>query len=154
MNVLWHMFITFCVALLPILEIRGAIPYGFAFGLEWWQTFIAGVIGNLLPVPFIILFIRKIFFWLKDKNRYVGAIYRLEKRAQAKAAKIQNYQLIGLLLFVAVPLPGTGAWTGALIAAILDLRLKKAFPAIAAGVIIAGLIVTAMTYGIKLFFFT
>ena len=99
MNVLWHMFITFCVALLPILEIRGAIPYGFAFGLEWWQTYIVGVIGNLLPVPFIILFIRKIFFWLKDKNRYVGAIYRLEKKAQAKAAKIQNYQLIGLLSF-------------------------------------------------------
>ena len=142
-----HLLIVFLMAMLPVVELRGAIPYGFAFGLPWWQVMVASIIGNMLPVPFIILFIRKIFMWLKDRNRFAGAIYRFEKKLEKKAEKVVRYQMFGLFLFVAIPLPGTGAWTGALIAAMLDMRVKEAFPPILLGVITAGIIVAVVTYG-------
>lgn len=135
--------------MLPVVELRGAIPYGFAFDLPWWLTYLASVAGNLLPVPFIILFIRRIFAWLKNLGPFANMIYRLERKAVRGAAKLKNGLFIGLFLFVAIPLPGTGAWTGALIAAFLDLRLKKALPAITAGVLAAGIAVSIMTYGLE-----
>jgi uncharacterized membrane protein len=140
--------ITFFVSLLPIVELRGAIPVGAALGLPHLTTFIISYIGNLLPAPFIILFIRRIFEWMKKKSDRLGRIAeKFEKRAETKKGTIEKYKFWGLLLFVAIPLPGTGAWTGALVAAMMDMRLKRAMPAIILGVLIAGVIVTTVTYG-------
>ncbi len=149
MTELIHLLATFGISMLPLVELRGAIPYGFAFGLPWWQVMGVSVVGNLLPAPLIILFIRKIFAWLKDKGRFGSLIYRLEKKAERGANKVLSHRMMwfGLFLLVAVPLPGTGAWTGALVAAVMDMRLKKAMPAIALGVVVAAFAVSAMTYG-------
>jgi len=140
--------------MLPIVECRGAIPYGCAFGLPWWQVVPVAVVGNLLPVPFIILFIRKIFRWLKDKGTIGRKIYDLEQKALEKAHKVASYKflLVGLIIFVAIPAPGTGAWTGALIAALLDMRLKTAFFGIALGAALAGVAIGVMAYGIGAIF--
>ncbi len=141
----------FLLAMVPVFELRGAIPVGCAHGLPPLEVYVAAVIGNMVPVPFIILFIRKIFalirkWWPKlDKK-----VARLESRALKKAGTIHKYELLGLALFVAVPLPGTGAWTGALIAALLDLRLKRAVPAIFIGVLLAGAALTVLSYGVRL----
>lgn len=149
MTDLMHLLATFGISMLPLVELRAAIPYGFAFGLEWWQVMGVSVIGNLLPVPFIVLFIRKIFAWLKDRGRFGSLIYRLEKKAERGANRVMSHGMmwVGLLIVVAIPLPGTGAWTGALAAAVLDMRLRNALPAIALGVVIAAFAVSAMTYG-------
>ena len=106
--------------------------------------------GNLIPVPFIIVFIRKIFKWLQAKSQRLGSLVRrLEAKADAKKSQVLKYEFWGLMILVAIPLPGTGAWTGALVAAMLDMQLKRAFPAIAVGVAVAGLIVTIATYGVS-----
>ena len=108
----------------------------------------AALLGNLLPVPFIILFARRGFAWVRAHIPRLGRwVDRIEQKAWSKSDKVVRYQAWGLLLFVAVPLPGTGAWTGALIAALLDLRLKLAVPAITAGVFLAGIIISLLTYG-------
>lgn len=134
--------------MVPVLELRGAIPLGVGLGLGHLQALIICIIGNLVPVPFIILFIRKIFSWIRKHIPKLGElITKIENKANAKSEKVRSLQAWGLFLFVAVPLPGTGAWTGALIAALLDMRLKKAMPAIAAGVVAAGLLITGLTYG-------
>ena len=107
----------------------------------------------MVPVPFIIVFVRKVFGWMRKKSRHLGMFAdKLESRAKSKGAKLYRGELIGLMIFVAIPLPGTGAWTGALIAAILDLRLKAAIPAIFAGVLIAGILITGITYGFSTLF--
>ena len=142
-------FLTLLIAMAPIVELRGAIPTGLSLGLSPAAAFIAAFIGNMLPVPIIILFVRKVFFWLRQRSPWLAEkVERLEARAEKKAELIYKYELLGLLILVAVPLPGTGAWTGALIAALLDIRLKNAFPVIAAGVFIAGIIVTCLSCGI------
>ena len=142
-------FLTLLIAMAPIVELRGAIPTGLSLGLSPAAAFIAAFIGNMLPVPIIILFVRKVFFWLRQRSLWLAEkVERLEARAEKKAELIYKYELLGLLILVAVPLPGTGAWTGALIAALLDIRLKNAFPVIAAGVFIAGIIVTCLSCGI------
>lgn len=138
--------------MLPILELRGAIPLGFSLGFPWWLTFLVSVVGNLVPVPFIIVFIRRIFLFLKERFKWAEKLYNLEKRAMAKADYVYKYSLLGLAILVAIPLPGTGAWTGALLAALLDLRLKNAFPAVVAGVLVAGFIMTMATYGVSSIF--
>ena len=142
-------FITFIISMLPIVELRGAIPIGAGvFGLPVHTAAIISLVGNMVPVPFIIIFIRKIFGWMRKKSRRLGFLAdKFESRAKAKGEKLYRSELIGLLIFVAIPLPGTGAWTGSLIAAILDIRLKAALPVIGAGVLIAGVIVTGITYG-------
>lgn len=127
---------TVLISMLPVIELRGGLPAGVAMGLPLREAFFAALLGNLLPVPFIILFARL--------GRWVD---RIERKAWSKSDKVVRYQAWGLLLFVAVPLPGTGAWTGALIAALLDLRLKLAVPAITAGVFLAGIIISLLTYG-------
>ena len=102
----------------------------------------------MLPVPFIILFIRPIFKWMTKKSEKLGRVVeKLEARAEGKWDKVHKYQFFGLAIFVGIPLPGTGAWTGALIAAVMDMRMRSALPSIALGVVMAGLLVTGITYG-------
>lgn len=143
--------LTGAVSMLPVAELRVGLPFGVALGLPWYLAFIASVAGNILPVPFIILFIRPLFIWIKKKTPLSRLIERLEKRAFKKAGSVYRYELLGLFILVAIPLPGTGAWTGALVAAMLDMRLKNAFPAIILGVIMAGVLVMLITHGFTLF---
>ena len=145
---------TFLVSMVPIIELRGAIPIGVGYGLPYWVAVVVSVIGNIVPVPFIILFIRKIFMLMRKWSEKLDTLVtKLEKRAESKSEVVQKYAFWGLFILVAIPLPGTGAWTGALVAAMLDMRLKRAFPVIALGVIAAATIVTFVTYGAdKLFF--
>lgn len=145
--------LTVLISMLPVVELRGGLPAGVAMGLSIPAAFLASLLGNMLPVPFIILFVRRAFKWIRVHIPRLGSlITRIEQRAYAKAGSesIVKYQAWGLLIFVAIPLPGTGAWTGALIAALLDLRLKKAVPVIFCGVVIAGLIITLLTYGVTM----
>ena len=145
---------TALVSMVPVLELRGAIPIGVAAGLEFWEALIAAIIGNLIPIPFIILFIRKIFEWLRKKSEGLNRLVeRLERKADAKRGLIEKYEFLGLVIIVAIPLPGTGAWTGALVAAMMDMRIKRALPAIAIGVCIAGLIVAYVAFGAKFLLF-
>ena len=140
---------TFLIAMVPVLELRAAIPAGVIAGLNLQAVLAAAIMGNLLPIPFIIVFIRKIFKWMQSKSpRLANIVAKLEAKANKKKDKVLKYEFWGLMLFVAIPLPGTGAWTGALIAAMLDMQLKRAFPAIAVGVLTAAIIVTAATYGV------
>ena len=141
------------IAMLPVVELRGSVPIGvMTFGLPPLPVFIASVIGNMVPIPFIILFIRKVFAWLKKKKWIAETVSKLEKRALRGASLVHKYQVIGLFIFVAIPLPGTGAWSGALIAALLDMRLKSAVPAIFCGVVTAGLIMSLASHGAFSFF--
>ena len=135
-------------AMMPILEIRGAIPVGVASGLDPWLAFAVGFVGNMLPIPILILLTRKIIEWLKKHNMLVKLTAWLENKGSKGAQKVQKYSFWGLFILVAIPLPGTGAWTGALVASLLDMRLKRALPAIAMGVAAAGLIVLLVTYGV------
>lgn len=139
---------TLVTAMLPILEIRGAIPVGVASGLDPWLAFAVGFVGNMLPIPILILLTRKIIEWLKKHNMLVKLTAWLENKGSKGAQKVQKYSFWGLFILVAIPLPGTGAWTGALVASLLDMRLKRALPAIAMGVAVAGLIVLLVTYGV------
>ena len=139
---------TLVTAMLPILEIRGAIPVGVASGLDPWLAFAVGFVGNMLPIPILILLTRKIIEWLKKHNMLVKLTAWLENKGSKGAQKVQKYSFWGLFILVAIPLPGTGAWTGALVASLLDMRLKRALPAIAMGVAAAGLIVLLVTYGV------
>lgn len=139
---------TFLMAMVPVVELRGAIPYGVIAGLSVPAAFIIAVIGNLVPIPILVVFTRKVFEWLRTKSEWLDSIVRrLEAKADDKKEIVQKYEFWGLVLLVAIPLPGTGAWTGALVAAMMDMRLKRAMPAIILGVIIAGVIVTTVTYG-------
>ncbi len=143
------LLMTLLIAMTPVLELRAAIPAGVIAGLDLRLVVATAIIGNLIPIPFIIVFIRRIFKWMQTKSeRLAQLVKRMEEKADRKKDKVLKYEFWGLMLFVAIPLPGTGAWTGALIAAMLDMQLKRAFPAIAAGVAIAAIIVTVATYGV------
>lgn len=139
----------FC-SMLPIIECRGSIPLGLALGLPWWQSFLFSVIGNLLPVPFILIFMRAILRYL-TKSR-VKMFYRfgnwLHEKVEKHKGKIEKYSYLGVLIFVAVPFPGTGAWTGTLIASVLQLDPKKSFLAAVGGVLIASTVMTLIAYGV------
>ena len=139
---------TMGVAMTPVLELRGAIPFGLALGLPVGLTYLVAVIGNMIPVPAIILFIRHIFRWLRKHPWWDRKITKIETTAHLKGRMVRKYRIPGLILLVAVPLPGTGAWTGALVAALLRIRMQHALPAILAGVLIAGVLVTAAACGI------
>ena len=140
--------VTFFTAMVPVLELRAAIPLGISLGLPPPTAFLLAVAGNLVPVPFIILLIRRIFLWMKGMPWWKGKIERLERKAHGKGDLVRKYRTLGLCLLVAVPLPGTGAWTGALVAAMLDIRLRNALPAIVLGVLIAGCLVLAAACGV------
>ena len=139
---------TFLVSMVPIIELRGAIPIGVAAGLPLWQAILISIIGNMIPVPFIILFIKKIFAWMRSKNDHLNSIVeRMEAKADKNVEKVTRYEFWGLFLFVAIPLPGTGAWTGSLVAALLEMKLKKAVPPIYLGILGAAVIISFVTYG-------
>ena len=145
----WGKFLTlFVVAMLPIVELRGAIPIGAGFDLPFWTNYAIAVAGNILPVPFLILFATKILRWL-TKFRKIGPFFqKILDKGEEKAAKIGNVELLGLFCFVAVPLPGTGAWTGSLIAATLSLKFWPSVATIAAGVAASGIIMGILSYGL------
>lgn len=146
-NELHQLLLTFGTAMVPVLELRGAIPVGIAAGLPPAVACVTAVLGNLVPVPFIMLLIRRIFDWLRNTAFFGPKIVRLERRAHLKGRLVKKYRLPGLILLVGIPLPGTGAWTGALVAALLDIRLRHAVPAIFVGLVAAALITLAVTMG-------
>ena len=137
------------VSMLPVVELRGGIPFGVGIGLPLPLAVLASVVGNMLPIPFLILFTRRAFVWLRRHIPALeGVISRLERKAESKKQLVLKYESWGLLLLVAIPLPGTGAWTGALVAALMDLRLKSAMPAIFCGVLVAAAIVSCIVLGL------
>lgn len=142
-------FFTILVSMVPVVELRGGIPFGVALGLPVWAAYIAAVVGNLIPVPFIIVYICRIFQWMRRRlpkfNRIVDT---LERKAHLKGDKVSRFKYLGLAIFVAIPLPGTGAWTGALAAAFLDMPLRRAIPSVVAGVVAAGLFISLVAYGV------
>ena len=139
---------TFIISMIPVIELRGAIPIGVSLGLSHAEAMGISIIGNMLPVPFIILFIRPIFRWMTRKSGKLARLAeKLETKAEGKWDKIHRYQFFALTIFVAIPLPGTGAWSGALIAAVMNMRLRNALPSILLGVLIAGILVSGITYG-------
>lgn len=141
-------FSTILMAMVPVIELRGAIPFGVAAGISVKQALICAIIGNLIPIPFILLFLRRVFIWMrKISPGFENLVEKLELRAKRKKGIVDKYEIIGLIILVAIPLPGTGAWTGALVATVLDIRMRRALPAITIGVIIAGIVVSVVTYG-------
>ena len=143
----------FAMAMVPVVELRGAIPLGVAQGLPPLLVYLMAVLGNMVPVPFIILLVRRVFDWLRRGSFWGPKIVALEHRAHLKGRVVRKYRLPGLIILVAIPLPGTGAWTGALVAALLDIRLRSAVPAILLGVLIAGGIMLAVSLGLVALWF-
>ena len=139
---------TFIISMIPIIELRGAILIGHGMGLNIFVCFLISVIGNMMPVPIILLFVRSVLNWMK-KVKFLNKIALwVEKKGHKHSGKVIKYAALGLFILVAIPLPGTGAWTGSLVAALLDMRMKKALPAIFAGVVVAGIIISAVSYGV------
>ena len=143
----------FAMAMVPVVELRGAIPLGVAQGLPPLLVYLMAVLGNMVPVPFIILLVRRVFDWLRRGSFWGPKIVALEHRAHLKGRVVRKYRLPGLIILVAIPLPGTGAWTGALVAALFDIRLRSAVPAILLGVLIAGGIMLAVSLGLVALWF-
>ena len=140
--------VAFVISLFPVLECRGGMIAARLMEIPFVTAFLLCYVGNMLPIPFIFLFIRKIFDFLRRFKFFEKIIVKLEAKTDKNKDKILKYKSWGLLLFVAIPLPGTGGWTGALMAALLDIRFKRALPIIALGVLIAGFIMSALTYGL------
>ena len=140
--------ITFLISMVPVIELRVALPIGVGMGLDPKFALVVCILGNMVPVPFIILFIRYILDWMKKFDKFRKIAEKLEAKAKKHEGKIEKYEALGLFILVALPLPGTGAWTGSLVAALFDIRLKTAIPVIFAGVITAGIIVFLITYGV------
>ena len=142
----------FLVSMIPLIELRGAIPYGVLYGLPLWQTFLIAIVGNMLPVPLIYLFARKVLEWGKDK-KYIGGFFRWclekgEKGGRKLEAKAGRGLYVALLLFVGIPLPGTGAWTGTLAASFLNMDFKKSVLYVMLGVLLAGFIMLIASLGV------
>lgn len=144
--------VIFVISALPIVELRGGLIAAAILGVNWFVALPICIIGNLLFIPFVLLFIKRIFKFLKRFKKVGGWIIKLEDRAHNKSVKIEKNKIIGLFAFVAIPLPGTGAWTGALVADVLGIRIKNSFPTIALGVVTAGLIMSFISYVIPAIF--
>lgn len=140
--------LTFAAAMVPVLELRGAIPFGVAAGLPLAEAAAIAIAGNMVPVPFIIVLGRRMVNWLRDTRFFGPKIVWLERRAHLKGRLVRKYRLAGLVILVGIPLPGTGAWTGALVASLLDIRMRHALPAICLGLLIAAVITAAVTLGL------
>ena len=152
----------FIISILPLIELRGAIPVGAALGLEWYFNLPLAIVGNLLPIPFILLFITKIFDWMAKFKIFRPIIEWLRKKADKHSSRVLGEDaeindasrkmpigiFIGLMMFVALPIPGTGAWSGALVAALFNLPKKQSMLAITIGVLICGVIMTLASYGV------
>ena len=135
--------------MVPVIELRGGIPAGVAAGLPVFWAALVSIIGNLIPVPFVLFFIRKLLVWMEQKSSLLGKFAKmLRDKADANKEKVLKYEFWGLVLLVAIPLPGTGAYTGALVAAMVDMQIKRAVPAIFIGVVIAAIIVRLVTTGV------
>lgn len=144
-----HLCVLIC-SMIPIIELRGAIPLGAALDLPFWVNFPLSVIGNLIPVPIILLCIKAVLNWMvkckvKFFNKIAGWLFN---KAEKNRPKVEKYGFWGLFLFVAIPLPGTGAWTGSLVAAVIDMKFGKAFLSVALGVMTAGIIMSLISYGV------
>lgn len=140
----------FIISMIPILELRGGLLAASPalLNVDMWRAIPICVIGNVIPVPFILLLITPIFNWMKGTKLFRPTVEKLEKKAMSKSDKIERYEFWGLVLFVGIPLPGTGAWTGSLIASLLGIRIRKAFPAILIGICIATVIMSILSYGV------
>lgn len=145
MDKYFHLFI---ISMAPLVELRGAMIYAAANDMPFLQSFICCVLGNMLPVPFLIKFSKGILLYLAKVDKIGWVFQKIIDRGNKKAAEIGGWELLGLFLFVAVPLPGTGAWTASLVSALLQLRIKKSLLAIGAGVIACGIIMGALSFGI------
>lgn len=145
---LGNLLSTFLISMAPVVELRGGIPWGVAHDLPLWEAYVTALLGNMLPVPFVILFMRHLLNWMKRFNRIGALAERLEARAISKGEKLEKYEAFGLFLLVAIPLPGTGAWTGALVASVFNMRLKRAFPIIMLGVMAAGVLMLLLSHGV------
>lgn len=143
----------FIISMLPIVELRGGLIFASILKIPFAQAFIICYLGNILPIPFILFFLRKIFKWLKRFRPTARLVIKLEEKGHKAAAKLGSSEIPGLFAFVAVPLPGTGGWTGALISVILDMQIRRAFPTIALGILAAGGIMSVLAYLIPGLFF-
>ena len=138
----WRYVLVLLISMVPIIELRGAVPIGIAWGLDTLPTYLICVIGNIIPVPFILLFIRAVLKFMLRVEKLAPIAEWVQRKADKHSSAITKYATFGLYLFVAIPLPGTGAWTGALVAALLNMKTKYAFLSIALGVLTAGVIMT------------
>ncbi|MBO5869775.1 MAG: small multi-drug export protein [Clostridia bacterium] len=138
----------FALSMVPVIELRGAIPLGVAMDLDLWILFLVAMVGNMLPIPFLILFGGKVLRYFASFEKFGKPFRKILEIGEKKVAKMHKTLFWGLLAFVAIPLPGTGAWTGALISITLGLDMKKAFPPIALGVVVAGIIMMVFSYGV------
>lgn len=138
----------FILSLLPIIELRGGLIAATLLGVSFFKAFIICFIGNILPVPFILWFIRKILDWMRNVKIFKKIVKWIDRKVENKKSQIEKYGFFGIVLFVGIPLPGTGAWTGSLIAAMLDMDKKKSFIAVLIGVLVAGIIMSIISYGI------
>ena len=150
LNTVGEELCVFFCSMLPIIELRGAVPLGAGFGLPWWQTYLIAVVGNMLPVPIILLFVKSVLTRMARSrvallNKVANKMF---EKAEKNRAKIERYAFWGLTLFVAIPLPATGAWTGTLVAALFDMKFWKSILAALLGVMIAGVIMTLVSYGV------
>ena len=135
--------------MVPVIELRGGIPAGVAAGLPVFWAALVALAGNMLPVPFVLLFFRKVIFWMEQKSAFLNKLAgKMKSKVDANKAKVLKYEFWGLVALVAIPLPGTGAYTGAMVAAVVDMQLKRAVPAILIGVVIAAIIVSLATAGV------
>lgn len=140
--------IVFVISMVPLLELRGGLLAASVMQIPIVRAIWYCVIGNVIPVPFILLLITPIFNWLKRTKIFRPMVEKLESRAMGKSEQIEKYKFWGLVLFVGIPLPGTGAWTGSLIASLLDIKFRKAFPAILLGIALATIIMSIVSYGL------
>jgi len=140
--------IVFVISMVPILELRGGLLAASVMNIDIVNAIWYCVIGNIIPVPFILLLITPVFNWLKKTKTFRPMVEKLESRAMGKSEQIEKYQFLGLVLFVGIPLPGTGAWTGSLIASLLGMKFKKAFPAVLLGIVMATVIMSIVSYGL------
>ena len=138
--------VVFIISMIPILELRGGLIVSSLLQVPITTAIPLCIIGNIIPIPFILLFIKQVFKWMKKIKIFRGLIDKLENRAMSKSDNIKKYEFWGLVLFVGIPLPGTGAWTGSLIAALLGVKFKKAFPAVILGIFMATVIMWFISY--------
>ena len=138
----------FIISMVPILELRGGLIAASLLQIPIIKAIWYCVIGNIIPVPFILLLFTPIFAWLKQTSLFRPLVEKLEHKAMGKSEQIEKYQFWGLVLFVGIPLPGTGAWTGSLIASLLGVKFKKAFPAVILGIVMATIIMSIFSYGL------
>lgn len=140
--------VVFIISMMPLLELRGGLLAATLLKMDFVPAYLISIVGNTLPIPLVLLFLDKVFNFLKKSKKLNKLISKLEKKILSKKGQIEKYGYLGLLLFVGIPLPGTGAWTGAGLAVLLNLNKKKAFVSIMLGVILASIIMSILSYGI------